>query len=101
MKTFIGHMDLEILFKYVKYSTSNIIYRNKKVLKGEGISVTGSLTAETIKMLEKERELHGFVNVWSQDGKMFFDKTMMNKVKVFKKLHITQCDKSIIRRKTY
>ena len=94
-------MDLEILFKYVKYSTSNIIYRNKKVLKGEGISVTGSLTAETIKMLEKERELHGFVNVWSQDGKMFFDKTMMNKVKVFKKLHITQCDKSIIRRKTY
>ena len=87
MKTFIGHMDLEIIFRYVKYNTSNIIYRNKKVLKGEGISVTGSLTAETIKMLEKERELHGFVNVWSQDGKMFFDKTMMNKVKVFYNLN--------------
>ena len=48
MKTFIGHMDLEIILRYVKYNTSNIIYRNKKVLKGKGISVTGSLTAETI-----------------------------------------------------
>ena len=38
-------------------------------------------------MLEKERELHGFVNVCSQDGKMFFDKTMMNKVKVFYNLN--------------
>ena len=36
-----------------------------------------------IKMLEKARELHGLVNVWSQDGKtMFFDKTI-NKVNVF------------------
>ena len=83
MKTFIDHMDLEIILKYVKYDTSNIIYRNKKVLKGKGISVTGSLTAKTIKMLEKESELHGFVNVWSRDGKLFFDKTIMNKVKVF------------------
>ena len=83
MKTFIGHMDLEIIFKYVKYNTSNIIYTNKKVLKGKWISVTGSLTAKTIKMLEKEKELHGFVNVWSQDGKMFFNKTIMNKVKAF------------------
>ena len=39
--------------------------RNKKVLKGEGISVTESLTTMRIKMLEKVRELHGFVNVWS------------------------------------
>ena len=34
-------------------------------------------------MLEKARELTGFVNVWSQNGKiMFFDKNM-NKVNVF------------------
>ena len=33
-------------------------------------------------MLEKARELHGFVNVWSEDDKiMFFDKTI-NKVNV-------------------
>ena len=42
-----------------------------------------SLTTNRIKMLEKARELHGLVNVWSQDGKiMFFDKTI-NKVNVF------------------
>ena len=34
-------------------------------------------------MLEKTKELHGFGNVWSQDGKiMFFDKTI-NKANVF------------------
>ena len=52
-----------VIVKSVKYNTRNIIYRNKKVLKGKGISVTESLTAKRIKMLEKARELHGFVNV--------------------------------------
>ena len=34
-----------------------------------------SLTAKRMKMLEKARELHGFVNVWSKDSKiMLFDK---------------------------
>ena len=44
--------------------------------------MTESLTAKRIKMLEKARELHGFVNIWSEDDKiMFFDKTI-NKVNV-------------------
>ena len=72
-----------IIVKYVRYNTRNIIYRKKKVLKGKGISVTEILTAKRIKMLEKAKELHGFVNVWSQDSKiMFFDKTI-NKVNFF------------------
>ena len=72
-----------IIAKYVRYNTGNITYKNKNVLKGNRISVTEILTAKRIKMLEKARELHGFVNVWSQDGKiMFFDKTT-NKVNVF------------------
>ena len=58
-------------------------YRNKKVLKEKGISVTESLTAKSIKMLEKARELHGFVNVWSQDGKMMFFDKIINKVNIF------------------
>ena len=41
------------------------------------------LTAKTIKMLEESRELHRFVNVWLQGGKiMLFDKTI-NKVNIF------------------
>ena len=72
-----------IIVKYVRYNNRNIIHRSKKVLKGKGISVTEILTAKRVKMLEKARELHGFLNVWSQDGKiMFFDKTI-NKVNVF------------------
>ena len=64
-----------IIVKYVRYNT--------KSFKKKAISVAESLTANRIKMLEKKRELHGFVNVWSQDGKiMFFDKTI-NKVNVF------------------
>ena len=72
-----------IMVKFVRYNTRNAIYRNKKVLKGKGTSMMESLTAKRIKMLEKARELHGFVNAWSQDGKiMFFGKTI-NKVHVF------------------
>ena len=41
-----------------------IIY-NKKVIKRKGISVVESLTAKRIKKLEKARELHRFLNVWS------------------------------------
>ena len=72
-----------IIVKFVRYNTRNAIYGSKKVLKGKGVSVTECLTAKRIKMLEKARELHRFVNVWSQDCKiMFFDKTI-NKVTVF------------------
>ena len=52
-----------IIRKFVRYNASNTIYRNKKVLKGKGISVTKSLTTKRFKMLEKARELHGFVNI--------------------------------------
>ena len=72
-----------IIVKFVRYNTRNAIYGSKKSFKGKGISVTGCLTAKRIKILEKARELHRFVNVWSQDCKiMFFDKTI-NKVNVF------------------
>ena len=50
--------------KFVRYNTRSTIYRNNKGLKGKGISVTESLTTKRFKMLEKARELHGFVNVW-------------------------------------
>ena len=91
----IGHIDLEIqkkpikakprfiIFKFVRLYTRNTIYRNKKVLKGKGINMTESLTTKRFKMLKKARELHGFVNVWLQDGKiMLFGKTI-NKVNFF------------------
>ena len=64
-----------IIVKFVRFNISNRIYRNKKKLEGTGISVTESLTAKRIIMLEKAREEHTFNNVWSQHGKiMLFDK---------------------------
>ena len=56
----------------LRYNTCNKIYRNKKKLKGIGMSVTESLTAKRINILEKAREEHTFNNVWSQDGKIVF-----------------------------
>ena len=55
-----------IIVKFVRYNTCNRIYRNKKNLKGTGISLTESLTAKRINMLEKAKEEHTFTNVWSQ-----------------------------------
>ena len=67
----------------MRYNTCNRIYRNKKKLKGTGISVTESLTARRMNMLEKAREEYTFNNVWLQDDKiMFFDKNT-NKVKTY------------------
>ena len=42
-----------IIVKFVRYNTRNRIYRNKKKLKGTGISVVESLTANGISMFEK------------------------------------------------
>ena len=74
---------LPVIVKFVRYNTRNRIYRNKKKLKETGISVTESLTAKRINMLEKAREERTFNIVWSQDGRiMFFDKET-NKVKTY------------------
>ena len=73
-----------IIVKFVRYNTHNRIYKNKKKLKGTGISVTESLTAKRINKLEKAREeQHTFNNMWSQDSRiMFFDKDT-NKVQTY------------------
>ena len=71
-----------IIVKSVSYNTRNRIYRKKRKLKGTGISVTESLTAKRNSMLEKAREEYTFNKVWSQDGKMFFNKNA-NKVKTY------------------
>ena len=48
-----------IIVKFVRYNTHNRIYKNKKKLKGTGISVTESLTAKRIYVREnKGRAAH-------------------------------------------
>ena len=53
-------------------------------LKGKTVSITESLTKRRVVELKKAREIYGFKNVWSQDGKNFFsDVNDRNKVKIF------------------
>ena len=53
-------------------------------LKGKTVSITESLTKRRVVELKKAREIYGFKNVWSQDGKIFFsDVNDRNKVKIF------------------
>ena len=53
-------------------------------LKGKTVSITESLTKRRVVELKKVREMYGFKNVWSQDGKILFsDVNDGNKVKVF------------------
>ena len=73
--------------KFVQHNTRNIIYRNKHVFKGKGISVKETLTAKRIKMLKKARELHGLGNLWSQDRKIIFFEKIINRVSIFYNLN--------------
>ena len=51
---------------------------------GKSESITESLTKRRVVELKKAREMYGFKNVWSQDGKILFsDVNDRNKVKVF------------------
>ena len=48
------------------------------------MSIRESLKTRRIVQLEKAREMYGFKNAWSQDGKILFsDVNDRNKVKVF------------------
>ena len=73
-----------IIVKFTRYNVRNKIFRSKKKLKGKTVSITESLTKRSVVELKKAREMHGFKNVWSQDGKILFSNVNdKNKVKVF------------------
>ena len=42
------------------------------MLKGKGVSITESLTKDCMALLNEAREIYGFKNVWTSDGKIFF-----------------------------
>ena len=69
---------------FTKYSVCNRIFKTKKKLKGKTVSITKSLIKIRVVELKKAREIYGFKNVCSQDGKILFsDVNARNKVKVF------------------
>ena len=61
-----------IIVKFTRYKERHHVFRNKKLSKGTGISVTESLTLKRMEHLKKVREQHGFANVRTLDGKIMF-----------------------------
>ena len=69
---------------FTKYSVCNRIFKTKKKLKGKTVSITKSLIKIRVVELKKAREIYGFKNVWSQDGKILFsDVNDRNQAKAF------------------
>ena len=52
-----------IIAKFVQYDDRNRVFRNKKKLKGQNISVTKSLTKTRMDKVKQAKETDGFTNV--------------------------------------
>ena len=61
-----------ITVKFVRCNLRHNIFKNKKLLKGKGVSITESLTKDRMAKLNEARETYGFRNVWTSDGKIIF-----------------------------
>ena len=61
-----------IMLKFIRYNLRHKIFKNKKLLKGKGVSITESLTKDCMALLNETREIYGFKNVWTSAGKIFF-----------------------------
>ena len=72
-----------IIVKFISYNDRRTIFNNKKRLKGTGISITESLTAEKMRQLKSARDQFGFNNVWSIDGRIMYKDSTTTKPKLF------------------
>ena len=57
---------------FVLHDDFKKVFKNKKLLKRKGVSITESLRKECMAKLNEARETYGFRNVWTCDGKIFF-----------------------------
>ena len=67
-----GQKPRVVIVKFTRYKDRHHVFRNKELLKENGISVTESLILKRMEHLNKAREQHGFSNIWTVDGKIMF-----------------------------
>ena len=72
-----------IIVKFISYNDHSEIFNNKKRLKGTGVSITESLTAERMRQLKIARDQFGFKDVWSIDGRIMYKDSTSTKPKLF------------------
>ena len=52
-----------IIVKFARYNLRHNIFKNKKLLKGKGVSITENLTKYRMTKLNEAREAYGFKNL--------------------------------------
>lgn len=77
-----GHRP--IIVKFVSYVQRNLVFSNKKNLKGCKIGVTESLTSNRLNILNSAKEKFNKSNVWTFDGKVV---VLVNKNKNYISTH--------------
>ena len=73
-----GGKPRPIIVKFSRYNLRNSVFKNKKKLKGKGVAITESLTKKRMDALTKAKDEHGFNNVWTLDGKIFYKQAGAN-----------------------
>ena len=78
-----GQRPRLIITKLTRYNTRKKALGSKRKLKGTGVSITDSLTAERKEQLNKVREEHGSTNMWTTDSMILFKRPNKNKINLF------------------
>ncbi|KAI5733965.1 hypothetical protein M8J77_000864 [Diaphorina citri] len=63
-----------VIVRFNSRKTRDVIYQNKKMLKGTPISIVEDLTQYNMKLLKSIKEKHGKENVWTTNGKIKYKK---------------------------
>ena len=72
-----------IIEKFVRHNDRNRVFRNKRKLKEQKISIIESLTKIWMDKLRQAKETYGFANVWTNDAKILFKSDCNAKPQVY------------------
>ena len=73
-----GEKPRPIIVKFSRYNVRYSVFKNKKKLKGNKVTITENLTKKRMDALTKAKEEHGFNNVWTIEGKIFYKQAGAN-----------------------
>lgn len=66
-----GLTKRHVIVKFVSYRDRDRVLRNRRMLKGSGISITEDLTKARVNLFKRAQELFKRENVWTLDGAIF------------------------------
>ena len=72
-----------IIEEFVRYNDRNRVFRNRRKLKEQKISIIESLTKIWMDKLRQAKETYGFANAWTNDAKILFKSDCNAKPQVY------------------